>query len=135
MIDKCLYNNKKNKLLRASLRKRMPNPEVILWLKLKNGQLSGLKFRRQYGIGNYILDFYCPNKRLAIEIDGESHFNNRAVTKDRDRDEFISMKDITILRFNNNEINNNIEGVVEKILEYCDYYTSPNPSYIRRGKI
>ncbi len=58
----------------------MTKAEIVLWSKLKGKQLNGLKFRRQYSINNYVVDFYCPELRLAIEIDGGVHtFNSRIV--------------------------------------------------------
>ncbi len=66
-MTKILYNNPKGKEVRRKLRKESTSQEKILWEHIRNNKL-GLKFRRQYGIGGYILDFYCPAKRLAIEF-------------------------------------------------------------------
>ena len=66
------YSNSKQKDLRQKLRNDAPKAEQRLWEFLRNSQLNGLKFRRQYGIGPYVVDFYCPKLRLAIEIDGDS---------------------------------------------------------------
>jgi very-short-patch-repair endonuclease len=63
----------------------MPPAEVILWQRLRNRQVEGYKFRRQYSIGRFVVDFYCPEKRLAIEVDGESHFVEEADLRDRER--------------------------------------------------
>ena len=63
----------------------MPKAEVILWEKLSRKQMHGYKFRRQYGVDQYILDFYCPRLKLAIEIDGDSHFVTGAEDYDKER--------------------------------------------------
>lgn len=61
----------------------MPNEEIILWSRLKNRQLGGLRFRRQYSVGRYVVDFYCPEVRLVIEIDGDYHFTGEAKQYDK----------------------------------------------------
>jgi very-short-patch-repair endonuclease len=102
---------------RRELRKNMPLPEVILWQKIRANQL-GVKFRRQHQIGDYILDFYCPEKKLGIEIDGESHFISSEIQKrDESRDQNLAKKKIKILRFLNPEIMKNLEGVLIEIVE------------------
>ena len=67
-----IFNDKNQKSIRQNLRKSMPKGEIILWNRLKNSKL-GYKFRRQFGINKYIVDFYCPKLKLAIEIDGKTH--------------------------------------------------------------
>jgi len=69
-----MYNDKQQKHNRKKLRKEMTPKEIILWRDIKSKRL-GVNFRRQFGIGDYIVDFYCPEKRLTIEIDGSQHFN------------------------------------------------------------
>ncbi len=103
--------------VRSKLRQDMPAPELVLWQKLRGRQL-GVKFRRQYAAGNYILDFYAPEIQLAIEIDGESHFEDvRAQERDRFRDQVLTEHGIRVLRFINPDVMQNPEGVVERILE------------------
>ena len=70
-----IYNSKFLEPNRKKLRNALTPAEAFLWTQLKKGQLSGKKFRRQYGVGPYILDFYCPEFRLAVEVDGAPHFN------------------------------------------------------------
>ena len=94
------------------LRKNMTDAEIKLWQKLKRSQL-GVGFRRQYSIPPYIVDFYCPAQKLIIEVDGGQHNDNQA---DHKRSEFLEAKGNKILRFWNNEVLDNIEGVLEKIL-------------------
>ena len=63
----------------------MPKAEVILWSKLKSKGLDGYKFRRQYSVGKFVIDFYCPRVKLAIEVDGDSHFSERSEVCDKER--------------------------------------------------
>ena len=95
----------------------MPPAEVILWSKLRGKGLQGCKFRRQYSIGPYIVDFYAPQLNLAIEIDGDSHYVDGAQQRDQVRQAFIESADVTVLRFTNYDIYDRLEGVIEKILE------------------
>ena len=83
--------------------------------------MNGLKFRRQYGIGQFIVDFYCPELRLAIELDGDSHFNNKEVLEyDKRRQEYIERVNIKFLRFTNNEVFESLEGVIQAIQEEAE---------------
>jgi len=85
--------------------------ERILWSKIRNQQL-GVKFRRQHGIGNYVVDFYCPEFQLVIELDGDSHYLQGAQEYDYIRDEFMKLQGLRILRFTNIEVVNNLDEVV-----------------------
>lgn len=108
--------NKKSQIeKRRILRKNQTKPEELMWSKLRNRQFLNLKFRRQYGIGEYIADFYCPKFRLVIEIDGESHFAKEAIEYDKIRTQFIESLGIKVVRFTNKEVMENIEGVLEKL--------------------
>jgi very-short-patch-repair endonuclease len=95
----------------------MPPAEFILWSKLRSKSLNGCKFRRQYSIGTYIVDFYCPQLKLAIEIDGESHFIDGADSYDRNRQAIIESFGVNFLRFTNTDVYERLEGVIDKILE------------------
>lgn len=112
-----LFNKTSEKEKRRVLRKNMPPAETILWSKLRGKSLNGLKFKRQYSIGPYIVDFYSPQLKLAIELDGESHFVEGALQRDQVRQAFIESADVTVLRFTNCDIYDRLEGVIEKILE------------------
>jgi very-short-patch-repair endonuclease len=100
-------------VLSRNLRKRQTDAENLLWLHLRRKQLEGLRFRRQHPLGRYIADFVCLEKRLILEIDGGQH----AVEKDRDneRDHWLMAEGYRILRFWNNDVLTNIEGVLETI--------------------
>lgn len=110
------YNRQSQTERRRALRNNATRSEQILWVYLKESQLRE-KFRRQFGVGPYILDFYCRRIRLAIEIDGDSHFTNDAEQYDKDREIFINSNEIKTLRFTNIEVIENITAVIESILE------------------
>jgi very-short-patch-repair endonuclease len=112
-IMKTINNIKKLFYRRKDLRNNSTPQEILLWLKLKNSQL-GFKFRRQHSIGGYIADFYCPTKKLVIEIDGSQHFVNQEY--DENRSKYLEGLGIKVIRFWNNEINVNIDAVVDKIM-------------------
>jgi len=113
---------------RKDLRNNSTPQEIILWSKLKNSQI-GFKFRRQHSIGGYIVDFYCPSKKIIIEIDGSQHFTKDSIEYDKRRTSFFKGLDLRVLRFDNNDINKNIDGVILNIkLEIG----SPPPSPLLR---
>ncbi len=116
MENRRIFNRQQQKLQRQQLRANMPMPEKILWAKIRNQQL-GVKFRRQHGIGRYIVDFYCPEYALVIELDGDSHYQDDAQEYDTIRDEFMRSIDLQVLRFTNIDVMNNLESVVMKICE------------------
>ncbi len=111
-----IFNKKEYVKKRQYLRKNMTKAEIILWSKLKGKQLNGLKFRRQYGINNYVVDFYCPELRLAIELDGDVHGYNSRITYDKQRQRDIEKLGIKVLRYTNNDVIKNIEGVLSDII-------------------
>jgi very-short-patch-repair endonuclease len=93
----------------------MTGPEVVLWCKLKGRQMSGAKFRRQYSIGPYVLDFYCPKLKLAVEVDGDSHYSDEGIAHDERRQAYLEQFDVRVLRFTNVDVLRNIKGVLEVI--------------------
>lgn len=110
-----IFNRKSEKKRRITLRKSMPKAEVILWSRLKGKQIYGYKFRRQHSIGPYIVDFYCPKLKLSIEVDGSSHFKQKAKLKDMERQKYIESFGIRFLRYLNTDIYENLDGVVNHI--------------------
>jgi very-short-patch-repair endonuclease len=100
-----------------NLRKNSTDAEVLLWQRLRARQLNGIKFRRQQPCKNFILDFLSFEKRLIIELDGGQHAQERH--KDIERDRFLSENGFRVLRFWNNEVLKNIDGVLEVIRESC----------------
>ncbi|MCX6745586.1 MAG: endonuclease domain-containing protein, partial [Candidatus Parcubacteria bacterium] len=113
-----LFNLKSNQGKRRFLRKNMTKAEVVLWQKLK-GKNLGYKFRRQFGVGPYIVDFYCPQIKLGIEIDGGVHAFKSAQIRDKIRQKFLESKDLYVKRYWNSEILNNCDSVIEDILVTC----------------
>lgn len=111
-----LYNRTPLKNRRRSLRQVAPTPEMLLWFQLRDRRLRGLKFRRQYSVDAYVVDFYCAKPRLAIELDGDSHFTDEAENYDVERQHYIEACGIRFLRFTNNEVSENMGGVLEKIV-------------------
>ena len=99
-----------------SLRTNATNAEHLLWQVLRDRQLEGLKFRRQHPCEGYILDFYCHKKRLAIELDGGGHGEPRQEAYDEERTRKLEKAGVRVIRFWNNDVLQNLEGVVEEIL-------------------
>ncbi len=107
--------NRQSKTRRQQLRSNVGEPERLLWQALRHNQLNA-KFRRQHGIGDYIVDFYCPTQRLVIEIDGVTHEAVAAQQRDQRRDEFMKSLDIRVLRFSNAQVMQEKEAVLQSIL-------------------
>ena len=97
--------------LARMLRKNLTKEEKILWNILRNRQFYGLKFKLHFTIGNYIVDFVCEEKKIVIELDGGQHNEEENKLKDNIRTEFIESKGYKVIRFWNNDINTNLEGV------------------------
>ncbi len=110
------HNLKKIKPLRRKLRNQSTEEEAILWTQLKNSQL-GSKFRRQAGLGKYIVDFYCPSHKLVIELDGSQHLEEN-LNYDNRRTEYLNSLGLKVLRVWNNDIRGNLSGVIEEIRYY-----------------
>ena len=109
------YNNQPaQKNFRGKLRKSLTPAEAKLWNHLKNEQL-GVKFRRQHSVANYFLDFYCPARKLAIELDGSPHDTEQGYIKDQKRTDFINSLGIKVTRFENKDVLKNLEGVLQEI--------------------
>ena len=100
---------------RRELRHNATRAEALLWACLRKSQLDGKKFRRQHSIGPYIVDFYCPECRVIVELDGEVHTGLLAIERDERRTEFLSRFGVQVLRFENHEVVENRERVVECI--------------------
>jgi very-short-patch-repair endonuclease len=114
-LDKSLYFKAKPDILEAAriLRKNMTIPEKLLWEKLKGKQICGARFRRQHPIDIFIVDFYCHQVRLVVEIDGEIHDPQEEYDDGRSAE--MEKFGIKIIRFKNNEIETDIEKVVTEI--------------------
>ena len=114
-----IFNGRDTREKRINLRKNQTDAEKILWSKLRNKQMNGLKFFRQYGIGHYITDFYCPNIKLAVEIDGNQHFAEEGKEYDSVREKIFSSLGIMTLRFTNIEVLKQLDSVLGKVRENC----------------
>ncbi len=101
-----------------TLRKNMTKQERILWQFLRKKSINNLKFRRQYPIGKYIVDFICNEKKIIIEIDGGQHNEVKNIAYDKERTKYLESKGYKVIRFWNNDIDNNIEGVYQEILKF-----------------
>ena len=110
-----VHNRKEFENRRKSLRKKLTAAEATLWTLLKKEQLEGRKFRRQHSVGNYILDFYCPTERLAIELDGAHHFTDKGSDYDEQRTNYLNTLRIQVIRFENEEVFQSPEGVLAEI--------------------
>jgi very-short-patch-repair endonuclease len=123
---KRLYNNSSTKEYRRKLRNNSTDAERKIWSILRNKQINGLRFLRQYSVGKYILDFYCPELKLSIEIDGGQHNEKEKIDYDINRTIYLKRSNIKVLRFWNNDVLNNIEGVWEKLIDEISTITPPN---------
>ena len=112
-----IFNRFPQRENRKQLRKAPVPAEAILWSRLKRKQQRGIRFRRQYSIGRYVVDFYCPSARLVIELDGNSHTGEPAQEYDKIRDEYIGELGLRVLRFKNEDIYRNLTGVIETIID------------------
>jgi len=119
-------NNRRNSLIdtkakkshRRKLRNASTAAEAVLWTYLKKRQLSGKKFRRQVSIGRYIVDFYCPECRLIVELDGAPHFAANVDEYDAKRTEYLEKQaGLKVIRFENDDVRDSIEFVLETIRE------------------
>ncbi|MCL5436029.1 MAG: endonuclease domain-containing protein [Patescibacteria group bacterium] len=105
------------KPLSQRLRRNQALWETKLWNILRDRDVRKLKFRRQFRIGNYIVDFCCLSQKLIIELDGGQHNAPDNQEKDPRRDAFLKQRGYKIIRVWNNDANNNLEGVMQKIIE------------------
>ena len=110
-----LFNRSRQTPLRQHLRTHGTPAEARLWTLLKNGQVGGRRFRRQHGVGPYVLDFYCPSERLAIELDGAVHGTPEQATYDAERTRHLGRVGIRVIRFENRAVFDGPGGVVAAI--------------------
>ncbi len=113
------------------LRKNQTDAEQLLWNTLRNRQLLALKFRRQYLVEPYILDFYCHDYKLGIELDGGQHYTDEGKQQDRIRDAFLEAQGIRTLRFSDLDVLENLDAVLQKIVETL---TALTPTLSRRER-
>jgi len=99
-------------------RKGATQAECLLWQLLRKRQLNGFKFRRQHQYGNYILDFYCNEAKLAVECDGAVHNSNEQWQHDQNRDAYMTSQGLRVLRFTNEEVLHATSDVLDKIAKH-----------------
>jgi very-short-patch-repair endonuclease len=114
------------------LRSASTDAERLLWFRLRGRRLAGLKFRRQHPLGPYIVDFVCLEERIVVEADGGQHA--AAENQDAERDGWLRAQGFTVLRFWNNDIMENLEGVLEAILVGCGTAAPSPPAPLPRGE-
>ncbi|MBF9236555.1 endonuclease domain-containing protein [Hymenobacter sp. BT683] len=110
-----LNNLPHKKEARRTLRNNLTSAEAALWNRLKSGQVGGRKFRRQHSVGEFILDFYCPQEKLAVELDGAGHFTVSGNLHDAARTEYLNAVGIRVIRFENKLIWSALDSVVHSI--------------------
>jgi very-short-patch-repair endonuclease len=118
------------------LRRTMTRAETLLWRYLKAGRIDGLGFRRQAPFRNYIADFVCLSVKLIVELDGESHDFEERQRADQSRDAFFESEGFHVLRFTNEQVMSNLEGVVEAIRQVASSRVSgspPSPTLPHKG--
>lgn len=126
MDDKFLYNNKTFRDRRRELRNNQTPAEKILWKYVSKNKIQKLRFLRQYGVGSYILDFFCPKIRLGIELDGSVHKEKENKIYDKDREKYLENLDINIIRFWNDDVLENTKEVIENIQNVIKKLNSEN---------
>jgi very-short-patch-repair endonuclease len=106
----------------------MTGPEKYLWSRLRARQFYGFKFRRQHGVGPYIVDFYCPEQSLVIEIDGHSHAETGQILKDRQRAEYLQSIGLQVVRYNNDDddVLKNLDGVLADLHQRLSSRSTPS---------
>lgn len=109
--------NRKTILQARQLRKTMSKPEILLWQLLRKRPL-GIKFRRQHPPGPYILDFYCPAAKLAIEVDGSAHDMDDRPERDVQREWFLNQQGVETIRISAEDILHDAEDIADRILRY-----------------
>ncbi len=119
-----INNLKHLEVFRKQLRNHPTKAEQELWQYLRNKKLSGRRFRRQYSVANYILDFYCCEEKLAVELDGRLHYDNEGLMIDKERDAFLNAQGIRVLRFENRRV---FEEIVEVLKEIRMCFNTPPP--------
>jgi len=103
---------------RKSLRSNLTPAEAYLWTHLKKKQLAGRKFRRQHGVGPYIVDFYCASEKVVIELDGQVHMNPTLAEKDERRTAYLENKGLKVIRFENKMVFDFLPSVLQEIKDH-----------------
>jgi very-short-patch-repair endonuclease len=108
------------------LRNKMTRAEIILWSRIRSRQLYGFKFRRQQAVLDYIVDFYCHDMKLIIEVDGEIHSLPDIIESDKHRDKMLKNNGYHIIHFSNHEIETNLNHSLLKLKSIISTFLSPS---------
>ena len=117
------------------LRNKMTKAEIILWSRIRSRQLYGYKFRRQQAILDYIVDFYCHDLKLIIEVDGDIHSLPEIVESDKHRDKILKNNSYHIIHFSNHEIETNLNHSLSKIKSFISEILSPSQGDHRGSEV
>lgn len=105
--------------LRRELRQQKITCERLMWNKLRNRAICDLKFRRQHGVGKYVVDFYCSEVNLVVEIDGATHGTEEEIKYDKLRQQYLNNNGFIVKRYDNFDVKNNLEALLNDLIEYC----------------
>lgn len=123
------------RLFARKLRSQLTDCERLMWSRLRNRALAGLKFRRQHPCPPYVLDFYCAELRLVVELDGGQHYDEAGLERDRLRTAYLQRRGLEVLRFSNLDVLQNLEGVLTELLRWIEARTlTPTLSQRERGQ-
>ena len=112
-----LYYNQKNKTNSRKLRSNQTDAEMLLWSRIRRKQIKNIQFYRQKPIGNFIVDFYAPSAKFVVEVDGGQHFEEVYMEQDKKRDLYLKQLNLKVLRFDNLQVLQSIDNVLEVIFE------------------
>ncbi len=132
---KIIPYNPKLKELARHLRNNSTLSEILLWKYLKGKQMKGYDFHRQKPLDNYIVDFFCNELMLAIEVDGESHDFEESVTEDQKRQSKLEKLDISFLRFDDKEVKQDMDNVLRTIEIWIEDFEKTHPQPLSRGEL
>jgi very-short-patch-repair endonuclease len=125
--------SREQRLFARKLRSQLTDCERLLWSRLRNRGLAGLKFRRQHPCPPYVLDFYCAELRLVVELDGGQHYDEAGLQRDRSRTAYLQRQRLEVLRFSNLDVLQNLEGVLTELLHWIEA-RSPHPNPLPEGR-
>ena len=129
------YGNKELVERARVLRKNMTKAEIILWSRIRSKQINGYKFRRQQPLLNYIVDFYCDELKLIIEVDGEIHSFPERISYDLKRDSILKINGYHIIHLSNLEVETEIKSAISKISSFITAILSPSKGDYRGSAI
>lgn len=122
------HNRRPARPPRRAPRKQAPNAERTLWLRLRDQRFLGMAFRRQYRVGPFVLDFYCPEARLGIALDGDIHFVGDAAQRDALRQQWIDGAAIKVVRIMNSDVLEGMDGVLDAIAKAAGRMANDQPA-------